>query len=126
MAVNATSSSDLKQELVSAARLMRGQDGRTRSARTILRRLGMSEEATAAIENAFPRPELISESFRFDATEFARHAHYRAVELDNGAMLMAEDSRFTEVFQAERLVGENRVRYTTEGEIVDQRFRKTK
>ena len=58
MAVNATSSSDLKQELVSAARLMRGQDGRTRSARTILRRLGMSEEATAAIENAFPRPEL--------------------------------------------------------------------
>ena len=73
-----------------------------------------------------PAPELISESFRFDATEFARHAHYRAVELDNGAMLMAEDSRFTEVFQAERLVGENRVRYTTEGEIVDQRFRKTK
>jgi hypothetical protein len=125
-AVRAAADPDLKQELVSAARLMRGQAGHTRSARTILRRLGLSDEATAAIEAAFPRPELLTEAFQFDAEEFARHALYRSVELDNGAMLMAEDERFSDIFRTERLVAENRVRYTTEGTVVDQRFKKTK
>lgn len=125
-AVKRASDPDVKQELVSAARLIRGQDGHTRSARTILRRMGLSDAATAAIEGAFSRPELINEAFRFDAEEFGRHAHYRSVELDNGAMLMAEDERFADVFHTERMVAENRVRYVTEGRIVDQQFRKTK
>lgn len=125
-AVRNATAPELKQELVSAARLMRGQDGATRSARTIIRRLGLSAAATEAIEAAFPRRDLIAEAFRFDSSEFERHATYRTVELDNGALLMAEDSRFSEVFEVERLVAENRVRYSTEGAIIDQRFRKTK
>jgi hypothetical protein len=125
-AVKTATDPALKQELVSAASLMRGQNGKTRSAQTIVRRLGLSDEASEAITHAYPRPELMNESFRFDATEFERHALYRAVELDNGAMLMAEDSQFAHVFRAERLVAENKVRYTTEGNIVNQRLRKTK
>lgn len=125
-AVRSATTAELKQELVSAARLMRGQDGATRSARAIIRRLGLSDEATEAIEGAFPRRDLISEPFRFDREEFERHATYRTVELDNGALLMAEDSRFSEVFEVEHLVAEDRVRYSTEGEVIDQRFRKTK
>lgn len=125
-AVKASTDPDLKQELVSAAQLVRGQHGHTRSARTILRRLGLSQPATTAVESSFPRPELLNESFRFDAVEFARHVLYRTVELDNGAMLMAEDARFGAVFLTEPLVGEGRIRYTTEGAVVDQRFRKTK
>lgn len=125
-AVKSAPSSGLKQELVSAAHLMRGQDGATRSARAIIRRLGLSDQATEAIESAFPRRDLIDEAFRFDREEFERHATYRTVELDNGALLTAEDSRFSDIFQVERLVAENRARYSTEGEVVDQRLRKTK
>jgi len=125
-AVKATTNPELKQELISAAQLMRGQNGRTSSTRAILHRLGLSEQATAAVERAFPRPELLNENFRFDAIEFSRHLLYRTVELDNGAVLMADDSNFDSVFQTERLIAEGRVRYATEGAVVDQRFRKTK
>lgn len=125
-AVKAEKDPDVKQELISAAGLMRGQDGKTRSAVAIVKRLGLSDEAADAIMKAYPRPELMSESFRFDSTEFERHALYRAVELDTGALLLAEDAKFDDVFRTHLLVAEQKVRYTTEGKVVDQRFRKTK
>ena len=125
-AVRVSDEPELKQELVSAARLMRGQDGKTRSARAILDRLGLSSDAIDAVVKAFPRTELIDESFRFDVSEFQKHALYRSVELDNGAILMAEDARFSQIFNEQRMVAEGRFRYSTEGEIIDQRFRKTK
>jgi hypothetical protein len=125
-AVKGTANIAVKGELVSAAVLLRNQDGRTRSARRMIRNLGLSAEATTAIEEAFPRSGLIDEQFRFDATEFQRHVLYRVDELDNGALLMAEEGMFTEVFQRRPLAAENRVRYTTEGRLIDQRFRKTK
>ena len=131
-AVNATKNHPLKQELVSVAQLLRNQHGRVRSARTFLRRLEVSEEGMAAVERAFARPALMDESFRFDADEFGQHISYRMVELNTGAMLMAEDARFDEVFQSEPAVAENTVRYgnvvrySTEGEVVDQRYRKKK
>ena len=125
-AVKRLADSQVKQELISAAGLIRGQHGSVRSTSEILRRLGLSEQASAAIERAFPRPELLSDSFRFDASEFSKHVLYRSVELDNGAVLMADDSDFDSIFHTERSVGEGRVRYATEGAIVDQRLRKTK
>ena len=131
-AVNGTESHPLKQELVSAARLLRNQHGRVRSARAFLSRIGMSEDGMAAVERAFVRPELMDQSFRFDAGEFGQHISYRMVELDTGAILMAEDTRFDDVFRSETVVAENTVRhrdlvrYSTEGEVVDQRYRKRK
>lgn len=117
---------DLKHELVSATRLLRGQQGRTISAQGILQRLGLSSAATRAVERAFPRQELINENFRFEVAEFDKHVLYRTVELNTGAMLMAEDSQWDDVFNAERLVAEGQVRYTAEGEVVDERLKKTR
>jgi hypothetical protein len=69
----------------------------------------------------------MEEVFEFDRAEFERHAPYRAVELDNGGMLIAEDARFGEVFREEVLnVAESRVRYVTEGRVVDERLRRTR
>ena len=117
---------EVKQELISLAQLLPAQDGRTTSGRAILRRLGASERAVEVLEREFHRPELLTERFRFDAGEFRKHALYRTVELDNGAFLTAESSRFSEVFQVEALRSEPSVRYTTEGAVVDERLRKTR
>lgn len=131
-AVNGTESPPLKGELISVARLLRNQHGRVRSARAFLSRLQVSEDGMAAVERAFVRPELMDQSFRFDAAEFGQHISYRMVELDTGAILMAEDARFDEVFRSEPVVTEDAVRnselvrYSTEGEVVDQRYRKRK
>ena len=131
-AVNATEKRPLKEELIWVTQLLRNQDGRTRSARAFLERLGLSDEGMNAVVRAFARPELIDESFRFEADEFSKHISYRMVELNNGAMLMAEDARFDEVFQYEPVVAErtelrnNIMRYSTEGEVINQRYRKKK
>ena len=98
-AVGDTREFGVRHELVSAAALMRNQAGRRRSARQLIDQLGLSAPAAAALESAFPRPDLLDETFQFDLEEFTSHAPYRAVELDNGAMMIAEDARFAEVFR---------------------------
>jgi len=117
----------IRQELISAASLLRGQHGRRRSTRQMLEQLGLSRPAALALEAAFPRADLMDEIFEFDQEEFQRHAPYRAVELDNGGLLIAEDARFAEVFQQEVLnLADKRVRYVTEGRVIDESLRKTK
>jgi len=125
-AVRKATDLDLKQELVAVTHLMRGQQGKTISARGVLRQLGLSESATQEVERSFARPELMEESFQFDSAEFGRHIMYRTVELDTGAMLMAEDSKWDEVFLKERISDQDRIRFSTEGEVVDERLKKTK
>lgn len=117
----------VRQELISAASLLRGQHGRRRSARQMVEQLGLSQPATVALEAGFPRADLMDEVFEFDRDEFQRHAPYRAVELDNGGLLIAEDAHFSEVFQQEVVnLAERRVRYVTEGRVIDESLRKTK
>ena len=117
---------DLKQELVATATLLRGQAGRTQSTEEILANLGISDSSTQAIREHFSKPELMTDTFTFDATEFDKHVRYRTIELDNGAILTADDREFSNVFKEERFADDNRSRYTTEGNVVAQRFRKTK
>ena len=105
---------------------MRGQQGATRTAAQIISRLGLSDQAEAAITQAYPRPDLMGDRFRFDLDEFNRSISYRSVELDNGAILTAEDAKFGDVFQQESLVAEGRMRYSTTGAVIDQKLRKTK
>lgn len=125
-AIRTTPDLTLKQELLAAVQLMRGQAGKTRSAQQIFSRLGLSTQAVDAMSHAYPRGELLSDRFAFDLDEFNRHISFRTVELDNGAILTADDARFDEVFRHDRVAAESRVRYTTEGVIVDQRLRKNK
>jgi hypothetical protein len=126
-AVGDTREFGVRHELVSAAALMRNQAGRRRSARQLIDQLGLSAPAAAALESAFPRPDLLEETFQFDLEEFTRHAPYRAVELDNGAMMIAEDSRFPQIFRRDEAnLPDGRARYITEGRVVDERLRKQK
>ena len=126
VAVNATTDRLLKRELISATQLLRNQDGKVRSARSFLSRLGVPKRGLDAVERAFPRPELMDENFRFHVEEFDQHISHRMIVLDNGAMLMATDATFDTVFKSEPAAAENVVRYRTEGRVIDQRYRKRK
>lgn len=77
--------------------------------------------------SAFARPDLLDETFAFDAPEFRQHAHDRAVELDNGGVMIADDERFSEVFRRENTNSpDGRARFITEGRVVDETLRKQK
>ena len=126
-AVRSNDDLEVRQELIAAASLMRGQHGRRRSARQIIGQLGLSAAAMASLETAFPRRDLMEEVFQFDRDEFQRHAPYRAVELDNGGVMIAEEARFAQVFHEEAVAAaDGRVRYVTEGRVVAETLRKTK
>ena len=69
----------------------------------------------------------MDETFEFDREEFQRHVPYRAVELDNGGVMIAEDGRFGQVFRREEAdMPEGRVRYVTEGRVVNEQLRRQK
>lgn len=126
-AIKSADSLETRQELIGATSLLRNQHGKSISGRQLVQQLGLSEEAEKAIEATMPRPELMNEMFRFDREEFQKHVLYRMVELDNGGLLVANDSEFDSVFQEEVLDdAHDRVRYTTEGKVIDSRLRTTK
>ena len=117
----------VKHELISAANLMRGREDHRQSTRQLIQQLGLSDAATIALQAAFPRADLLDEVFEFDRAEFEQHAPYRAVGLDNGALLIAEDARFNQVFDQQPVdQDEGQVRYITQGRVVDEQLRKTK
>jgi hypothetical protein len=118
---------EVRHELIAAASLVGGQDGRRQSVNQLAERLGLSAPARNVLTAQFAREDLLTETFQFDNEEFRRFVLYRGVELDNGALLMAEDSRFNQVFQRQEVVqGEGRVRFSTEGQVTNEYLRKTK
>lgn len=120
-----TPSDTVRAKLVAAAYLIPGMAGKKVAARQLLQNLAVPEEGISAVQKAMGREELMEERFQLNAEEFTRAAKYRSVELDNGALLMAETSRFDDVFTTSR-VAEGRVRYTTEGHVISEKLRKQK
>lgn len=126
-AIRSSSDPVVRQELVSAAQIVRGRKGKVTSAARIVHDLSLSDKAEEAIKQNFPRPELYSATFKFDLDEYDSLLLFRSVELDNGAMLIAENTVFETVFHTEQIgrSGAKR-RYTTEGAIVSEKLKKTR
>ncbi len=118
---------DIKHEITSATALAPGLNKRSVSITEFLSQFGLSAGASAVIMKEVKHPELANERFRFDATEFKKHITYRTVEMDSGAMLTAEFANFDDVFQHEVVDKEGqKVRYSTEGKVVNERLGKSK
>jgi hypothetical protein len=115
-----------KQEILAAIALTRNFYGKTVSIRDLSTRLNLSAPARTAIENQVENEALLTDSFVLDSAEFQRNAAYATVELDQGAMLTAPADRFDECFTREQIPNvdnEERVRFTTEGRIVDEHLK---
>lgn len=124
-AIRSAADPQIRRDLLSAAELARGWNGRRTSAQQMARAFGLSDAAEQALIVEMPRPELFEEVFEFDVREFDTHAHYRSVELDNGAFLIGDNARFDQIFQTDIVADQERVRYTTEGRVVKEQLKKT-
>jgi hypothetical protein len=127
----------LKQDLLSAAQLVRGQDGHTISPEQIVRNMRLSNEAVNALGHAMRREEVMHETFQFDRSVFDQHIAYRSVELDNGAVLTADNANFDDIFRQRQLTASRPAphvegeapaapptEFTTVGRVVNQRLRR--
>jgi hypothetical protein len=123
-AIDSSDDPQVRQDLISAAQLMAGRHNQITSGEKIVQDLGLRQKTAQALRDAFPRPELFNAPFRFDVKEFDANLLFRSVELDNGAMLTAENSTFEKVFHP-KAQGEA-TRFSTEGRIVDTKLRKSR
>jgi hypothetical protein len=116
-----------KVEIAAAVTLSGSVTGQTMSAADFCKRFGLSSIATDAVIKGIKHESLMAEHFQFDLDEFKQHISFRTVELNNGGVLTADASKFDDVFTQEIVENEkNEVRFTTQGQIIDQRLRKAK
>jgi hypothetical protein len=123
-AITSTDDPVIRQELVSAAQLMAGRHNRLTSAERLIQDLQLRSETAQALREAFPRPELLGATFKFDAKEFDANLQFRSVELNNGAMMIAENLTFDSVFHPTSRG--DVTRFSTEGKVISTRLRKTR
>ena len=124
---NAAKKSDLsvKREIVAAVTLAGSLRGRNISIREFEEQFDLSDDAKEAINSELRSPDLAQEKFRFDFEEFNEQVGYRSLELDNGALMMAQSVEFNEVFHQEILDEDaHEVRISTTGKVVSERLRK--
>jgi hypothetical protein len=123
--MNRSENPEVKKDITAFHRLAAGMPRKIVNAKGLLDQLQVPEETQEQIKERFPRAKLFAENFQFVPAEFLKHVALRTVELDNGGLLTAATERFDNVFTSETVdASKEVVRFTTQGKIVDQRFRK--
>jgi len=126
--MNRSTEPTVKQDIVAMRTLMakmRAQVGM--SAKALLDQFHVPAETQEQIKERFPKAKSFEESFTFVPEEFAKFVSMRTTELDNGALLTAPTDRFDQVFTIEPVAANAGIfRFSTQGRIIDQRFRKAK
>jgi len=119
----------VKQDIAAMHHFMVKMPAQTRlSAKGLLDRFHVPAETQEQIKERFTKAKSFDDTFTFVPDEFAKFVSMRTIELDNGALLTAPTDRFDEVFTREEVAGviSDVFRFSTQGKIVDQRFRKVK
>jgi hypothetical protein len=117
----------VKMDAVALHHLVAGMSSQVVSAKKLLNQFHVPDSTQEQIKAHFPRAKLFDENFSFVPDEFLKHVAIRIVELDNGGILAAKAEHFDDVFTREVVNPPgNLVRFSTQGRIVDQRFRKVR
>ncbi len=117
----------VRDELVSAARLVPNLVGKKVSGDLVSKQFSLSPEAASVLSDEAKTEELYKEEFILDRDAFTEVLSYKSVELDTGAILSAPSNEFDTVFVEEVLDESNGLRlYKTQGTVADQRFKKVK
>lgn len=111
----------VRHEIASAAYLANNLPDQALTISAFCDQFNFSSETKQAVLAKVDPPRLVHDSFRFDATEFARHIAYRQIELDNGAILAAPADRFDSVFKETH--EKKKHTFSTTGQIVDERLK---
>jgi hypothetical protein len=117
----------VKSEITAAVTLAGSLKGRRTSIRGFMQQFGLSASVVNAIISELKTPAIADEQFQFDADEFKSQVGYRSVELNTGGMLTAEANDFDKIFHRE-IIDEKgqRVRFSTEGKVIDDKLRKSR
>jgi hypothetical protein len=126
-AMNRSTDTKTKEEITALCHLLPGLKGKVSSAKGILDQFQVSQKTQEQIRHRFSRASLFDERFRFMPGELPKFLAFRTVELNNGGLLTAPTDNFDKVFTRETVdSSKDIVRFSTQGTVIDQRFRKEK
>jgi hypothetical protein len=126
-AMNRSDDPQVKRDITALHHLIMGMPKKVINAKKILDQFQVSEKTKEQIKDVFSKAKAFEENFQFVPAEFLKHVFLRTVELDNSGLLTAPTESFDAVFTSKTVDKDKEViRFTTEGKIVDQRFRKVK
>jgi hypothetical protein len=117
----------VKSEIASSVQLATNMPRKAATIESFCDHFHFSPATKEAIFHEVRPAKLIHEKFKFERAEFLRHISYKSIELDNGAVLTAQLQKFDDCFKTSpSKTNAGAYRFVTEGQIVDQRLRKTK
>lgn len=126
-AMNGAGDAEIKDEIASLCRLLPGMKGKVVSAKNLLSHFQLLAKTQDRIKTCFKPQHLLDERFRFMPDEVGKFIAFKTVELDNGGLLTASADKFDSVFRREVVdSAKARMKFSTEGAIIDQRLRKMK
>lgn len=125
-AISSCKDSNIKHEIVSSAKLAKNIPNKAMSIEDFCGQFHLSDGATKHICSQVKPARLLKDKFVFDKGEFHKHLSYKMVELDNGAILSAQASKFDDCFQTSNSENDDRVQFVTSGRVVDEKLRRTK
>lgn len=116
----------VKHEIASAAVLAKNISGKSTSITDFLDQFHLSDDAIDLVIAQLKKPSVAGEKFKFDLAEYGNQLSYRALEMDNGAILSAPMEKFDDCFE-ERVAENSDIRtYSTTGKVVNEKFKKSK
>jgi hypothetical protein len=125
-ALTSSDSLSVKGEITAAVTLAKNLAGQRTSIADFIDKFGLSKKAAQLITAVLSNPGLLNERFEFDPHEFSGQLPYRTVELDSGGILTAETDKFDHVFKKQIVDrASQRVRFSTEGRIANERLKKS-
>jgi len=126
-AIANTTDTEIKHEIASCAKLAKNIPKKAMSISEFCDRFHLSGEAKEKICSQVSPSRLLDDKFSFDKAEFDKHLSYKMVELNNGAILSAQASRFDDCFESSVVDGKsNNVRFVTSGKVVDEKLKRSK
>ena len=126
-AIANTTDTEIKHEIASCAKLAKNISNKAMSISEFCDQFHLSDGAKEKICSQVTPSRLLNDKFVFDKAEFDKHLSYKMVELDNGAILSAQASKFDDCFESSAIEGDSKsVRFVTSGKVVDEKLRRSK
>lgn len=125
-AISDCEDTNIKHEIVSIAKLAKNIPNKAMSIEEFCEQFHLSNDAKGHVSSHVKPARLLKDKFFFDKEEFDKHLSYRMVELDNGAILSAQASKFDECFETTSAENDNKMRFVTSGRVIDEKFRRSK
>ena len=125
-AIRASKSLDVKSQLIASATIARGLARKTVSAKSICKRLALSEDATAEVRNQFRSEALFEDRFVVSKDILDETNAFRSEELHTGVIVTAETVNFENLIEKTPIARTGEIKYTTQGRLVDQRIQRNK